>query len=494
MSTHSISPMRSWNILCAVFLALITLSAAMPAPMPADTYILNAGGPEIAAIPAVADNLDYIKSGRGAVYTTTSNIYVPPGSKLASLYNSERYTRDSELVYRIPAPPRAVLTVQTMHAETYHTSAGMRRFGITINGAVRRTDLDVFAEANGPNKGIVLSFYNIRAVKGFVTISFTKSLENPQVNAIRLLGPGVAAASKCQLAQNPPLPSPNPVTPAKTKCPLPSTAPTKTTAIKSDQTQRTEAVSPQSQPMMTVVPIPASSAPIRTSKPTSVPLAVGKGPDCSSDMLFCEDFENAPLGTAAPASARWSLEGPASVSDTRAHGGRRALLLTPGSSEKAALVLRDFKPPGNSFFGRMNAYVARFPRKPEFAHWVMVEAAGGRERIRPIGGQLASISGPPYKTLWGIGADGGPTGDWTDWEHGVPAVDAKWACVEWELRDDMSTVNVWMDGKPVMKSAPNLPKPGFAFPKFDSIWFGWWVFQGNTIPKNFEVYLDNIAL
>lgn len=526
MSTQRISPMRSPLLICAAFLALLSLSLAMP--VPGDTYTLNAGGPEITDIPAVADDLDYIKGNRGAVHTTKSEIYVAPGSNIAVLYSSERFTRENELVYRIPAPPRAVLTVQTMHAETYHTSAGMRKFAISINGAVKRSDLDVFAEANGVNKGIVLTFQNIRAVKGFVTISFTKSIENPQVNAIRLLGPGVAAAAKCQLPKTLPLPSPIPVAPVKTKCPLPSskpmpspspialpsmapmpvdkpsktkcplptTAATVAAAITPDQMPTAEA-----QPMLAAVPIPVSSAPTRTPAPaaSSAPVvltapAAPKGAACSGDMLFCEDFENAPLGTTAPAGARWSLEGPASVSDTLSHGGRRALRLSPGSSEKAALVLRDFKPPGNSFFGRMNAYVERFPQKPEFAHWVMVEAAGGTERVRPIGGQLASISGPPYKTIWGIGADGGPTGDWTDWEHGVEAIDAKWACVEWELRNDGSTVNVWMDGKLAMTAAPGVPKTGFAFPQFDSVWFGWWVFQGNTDPKTFEVYLDNIAL
>ena len=39
--------------------------------------------------------------------------------------------------------------------------------------------------------------------------------------------------------------------------------------------------------------------------------------------------------------------------------------------------------------------------------------------MRPLGGQFIDLQDRGIRTnFWGIGADGGPTGDWTHWDNG----------------------------------------------------------------------------
>lgn len=53
-------------------------------------------------------------------------------------------------------------------------------------------------------------------------------------------------------------------------------------------------------------------------------------------------------------------------------------------------------------------------------HYTLVEQTGeGAGRIRPVSGQYVPFEGGAF---WGIGSDGGPTGDWTN-------------CVEGEMDD-----------------------------------------------------------
>jgi hypothetical protein len=60
----------------------------------------------------------------------------------------------------------------------------------------------------------------------------------------------------------------------------------------------------------------------------------------------------------------------------------------------------------------MRLRVDAFPTGPDWAHFTLVEATGtgSSEIVRPVGGQYApTVPG----IFWGVGADGGPTGDLT---------------------------------------------------------------------------------
>jgi len=34
----------------------------------------------------------------------------------------------------------------------------------------------------------------------------------------------------------------------------------------------------------------------------------------------------------------------------------------------------------------------------------------------------------------------------------------------------------------------------FVFPQVNSIWFGWWLYQGGPTPSSFDLWLDDLAL
>lgn len=220
---------------------------------------------------------------------------------------------------------------------------------------------------------------------------------------------------------------------------------------------------------------------------------VGSG--CNDSAIFCEDFESLAVGT-AQASNGWSPEGNVTI-DTEAIRGERSLRLQPNGGQFARIVLNDFAPPGNGFFGRMYVHVDQYPTAPNFAHYVLVEVTGtgSSERTRPVGGQLIQSEG---LNMWGPGSDGGATGDWTNWQPSSPTRDGVWECVEWRMDDANDRMDVWIDevfqADLSSDGNPNNPGAQFVFPQFNSIWFGWWVFQGGTVPAQFDVHLDDIVL
>ncbi len=220
------------------------------------------------------------------------------------------------------------------------------------------------------------------------------------------------------------------------------------------------------------------------------------GTGCGPAAFFCEDFEQLALG-AAQASGGWRPEGNVSV-DGQAGQGQRSLRLQPAGGQFARIVIDGFAPPQNSFFGRLRVNVAQYPTAPNYAHYVLVEATGGgsSERVRPVGGQLINEAG--NLNMWGPGSDGGPTGDWTNWQPTSPTRDGVWECVEFRLDDASSRIDIWVDEEPqpdlTSTGNPNNPGAPFVFPEFNAIWFGWWVFQGGTQPGQFDVRLDDIVL
>lgn len=219
------------------------------------------------------------------------------------------------------------------------------------------------------------------------------------------------------------------------------------------------------------------------------------GGGCDDSAFFCEDFEGLSLGD-AEASNGWLPQGLASI-DSEAAEGERSLRLQPAGGAVARIVLDGIEPPNNDFYGRVRVRVAEYPSAPNFAHYVFVEVvgSGSAERLRPVGGQLIQSVG---LNMWGPGADGGPTGDWTNWQPSAPTRDDVWECVEWHMAADGPRMDVWIDERfqPDLSSDgnPNNPSVPLVFPQFETIWFGFWLFQGGTVPAQFDVRLDDIVL
>ncbi|NEC65980.1 hypothetical protein [Streptomyces sp. SID9727] len=230
---------------------------------------------------------------------------------------------------------------------------------------------------------------------------------------------------------------------------------------------------------------------------------------CAPDpaLLFCEDFEELPLG--AGTSLHWGVDtrnGALSVERERGrgHGGKRGadqvLRVRTEGNGYAFLEVDEFSAPSNSFFGRMRVKVDEFPTAPDWAHFTLVEATGRGDGsvVRPVGGQYVPTVGNGVQ-LWGIGSDGGPTGDWTDWRESAPAEPGKWTCLEWEVDASDNRVAVWIDGAPQPDMTVTTTRHGgnpvdFTLPAFDTVRIGWQLYQGNPTPDSYDLRLDDLTL
>ncbi|WP_165990247.1 hypothetical protein [Streptomyces sp. YIM 98790] len=218
-------------------------------------------------------------------------------------------------------------------------------------------------------------------------------------------------------------------------------------------------------------------------------------------LLFCEDFEDLPRG--AGTSLDWGVDtrhGTLAVTRERGrHRGQVLSLHTEGNGH-AFLEVDDFSAPGNSFYGRMRVYVEEFPTAPDWAHFTLVEATGRGDGsvVRPVGGQYVPVVGDGVQ-LWGIGSDGGPTGDWTGWRESAPATAGRWTCLEWQLDAADNRVEVWIDGEHQPDMSVTTDRHGgnqvpFVFPEFDTVRIGWQLYQGDPEPGSYDLRLDDLAL
>lgn len=216
-------------------------------------------------------------------------------------------------------------------------------------------------------------------------------------------------------------------------------------------------------------------------------------------LLFCEDFQAMPVGGAS--SLRWGIDTEHGTLTVERDGrrGQKALRVHTEGNGRAFLKVDDFAAPGNSFYGRVRLRVGAFPTAPDWAHYTLVEATGdGPEIVRPLGGQYAP---PPHgqAAYWGVGADGGPTGDWTNWRTTTPSVAGTWTCVEWRMDASDNRISLWFDGVAKPELTVSTREHGgnpvdFVFPRFDTIKLGWQLYQANPTPAGYDVWMDDIAL
>jgi hypothetical protein len=123
---------------------------------------------------------------------------------------------------------------------------------------------------------------------------------------------------------------------------------------------------------------------------------------------------------------------------------------------------------------------------------------GNDSEIR-VGGQF---NPQVDKNLFGVGTDGGPTGDWTnlDGDDGAKPVPVQtWVCLEWMHKGDTSETKFWWDGVEHPSLATTESMHGgsddpYTLPDFKSIWFGWWLYQEDPVPDHYDVWIDEIAV
>lgn len=246
-------------------------------------------------------------------------------------------------------------------------------------------------------------------------------------------------------------------------------------------------------PSLSATTPPATPAAPRTCKDTS--------------LIFCEDFNQLRRGGAS--SLRWGLDTrnatmdvtkpPKSKTDNKhAAGSGKGLHIHTVDNGRAFLTVNDLALDGKPLYGRLRLKVAAFPTAPDWAHFTLVEATGtgSSEIVRPVGGQYAPDNG---KTMWGIGADGGPTGDWTNWRESAPTTAGTWQCVEWRLDPKDNQVQTWFDGVDNPDLAVSTDDHGgtqvpFILPKINTMKIGWQLYQSGTTPKTYDLWIDDVAL
>jgi len=220
---------------------------------------------------------------------------------------------------------------------------------------------------------------------------------------------------------------------------------------------------------------------------------------CDGSEIFCEDFEGFPEGSAE--SDDWTLftdRGSLSIDGERARGERALHVHTDGNGY--AFLRLPITAPGNSYFGRMYLWVTAFPSAPDWAHYTLVEGtgSGSSERVRPVGGQFVPDCCGGPGAFWGIGADGGPTGDWTNWRTSAPSESGTWTCVEWEIDASENLVRLTFDGEPNDDLVVDGDDHGgsdadFVFPSFDDWKIGWQLYQGGPSPSSFDLWIDDLV-
>ncbi|GHH73938.1 hypothetical protein GCM10018793_13880 [Streptomyces sulfonofaciens] len=241
---------------------------------------------------------------------------------------------------------------------------------------------------------------------------------------------------------------------------------------------------------------PAALGAAGTPHPAGAPAAPAHRIACAPPVLFCENFDALAPGHAESPNWDTVATGGTLTVEAAGTGGRNLHVSTRGNGS-AFLRVNGFAPPGNSFWGRLRVRVDAFPTAPDWAHWTLVEAAGeGPGLIRPLGGQYVPDVGGD---LWGVGSDGGPTGDWTAWRESAPARAGVWQCLEWQMDAADNRIAVWINGRSQPDLTVDTTHHGgnpvdFVFPSFRTVELGWQLYQADPVPDGYDLRLDDIAL
>jgi hypothetical protein len=119
-----------------------------------------------------------------------------------------------------------------------------------------------------------------------------------------------------------------------------------------------------------------------------------------------------------------------------------------------------------------------------------------------VGGQFNPFED---KNFFGVGTDGGATGDWTNLDDD-PAGNANavtvqdWVCIEWMHKGDTNETRFYWDAVEHASLYTSATDHGgnqsaqYILPTFSSVWVGWWLYQGGTNPDQYDVWIDEVAI
>ena len=217
-------------------------------------------------------------------------------------------------------------------------------------------------------------------------------------------------------------------------------------------------------------------------------------------VTLCDDFESGTIDTGT-----WESNGATPTIDgTHAARGSKALHVhTEGNGFSFLKETKTFPAPNDTYWGRMFVWIDAVPIQPDWSHWTLVGAKGADHpgEIR-VGGQF----NPQIpKNLFGVGTDGGATGDWThlddDPESGAAPVPVQtWVCLEWMHDGASNETKFYEDAVEHPSLATTATDHGgdqsqdYLLPTFESVWVGWWLYQGSPTPDHYDVWIDEVVI
>lgn len=219
----------------------------------------------------------------------------------------------------------------------------------------------------------------------------------------------------------------------------------------------------------------------------------------TAGLLLCDGFEG---GAIDPAT--WTVEASdgntVEITTAEAARGSRSVHVRAENGYGLLRTTGIFPVADNDYYGRMFLKVARYSTV-DWAHWTVAEAAGtGDGSLIRVGGQYRTDIA---KNRWGVGSDGGPTGDWTTHDQdpdGMPQEPpvGEWTCLEWLHRGSTHETRFYVDGVEHPSLQTTASQHGgnqdadYELPGFTSLWFGWWQYQAD--PVAFDVWIDEVAV
>ena len=168
-------------------------STVTPTPLPGAQLRINAGGSDYydgsnnlwqADRPYALGSWGHWTAGTAHTYAVGSPI---AGTSDPTLYQSERFWTSTG-GYTVTLP-NGSYNVQLKFAELYYTTANMRKFQVTLQGAVVLDNLDVVAQAGGALTAYDRTFQTT-VDSGLLAIQFSSQLDSAKVNAIYIYPAG----------------------------------------------------------------------------------------------------------------------------------------------------------------------------------------------------------------------------------------------------------------------------------------------------------------
>lgn len=216
-------------------------------------------------------------------------------------------------------------------------------------------------------------------------------------------------------------------------------------------------------------------------------------------LLLCDDFEGTSIDTTL-----WSVQtnnqNVVELSTEFAARGSQSVHIHTANGFGYLKNTSAFPVPNNDYFGRMFVRMARYSTV-DWAHWTLAEAAGtGDGSVIRVGGQYVTDQ---TKNRYGVGSDGGPTGDWTLHDtdpNGSPLEPAvgEWVCLEWEHKGSANETRLYIGGElhPSLSTTTSdhggTAGTNYVLPTMSSLWFGFYQYQSD--PEAFDLWIDGVAI